>query len=109
MGKKIYKRKRSLDTSSCSSNLGDLSIHKSNTDEEKSNVTQKSLSQHGNKEIQPTACGTVSLRDEGNEISLSDSDDDASNFSCNSALQSLRRKSALSHTLSHWQNEDRSH
>ena len=86
MGKKIYKRKRSLDTSSCSSNWAIFRYTRALQKKRNRSVTQKALPQHGNKEIQPTACGTISLRDEGNEISVSDSDDDASNFSCNSAV-----------------------
>ena len=82
MGKRNYKRKRSLDTSSGSSNFGDLSINKSIAEEKKSDVKQKEYTQQQNKEFQPVVCGTVSLRAEGDDISQSD--EEMSNPSYNS-------------------------
>lgn len=85
MGKNNHKRKRPLDTSSSSSNLGETSMN-NNIAEEKSDVKQKSTTQSENKEIQSTACGVISLRPgsiEGKDYS--DSDEDMSNLSYNSS------------------------
>ena len=82
MGKNKNTRKRPLNTSSSSSNMGDLSMDRSIV-EEKSGVKDKSETLHENPELQTTACGVVSLR------TASDSDKDASNLSYNSSSDNL--------------------
>src|SRR5688572_6615405 len=83
MGKSKNTRKRPLNTSSSSSNMGDLSMDRSIV-EEKSGVKDKSETLHENPELQTTACGgVVSLR------TASDSEKDASNLSYNSSSDNL--------------------
>ena len=73
MGK--YKRKRSLNSSSGSSNLGDISMNKSIA-EEKSDVSQNVNTQYENQEIRSSAvCENTALEEalsEGNCVSDSD-------------------------------------
>src|ERR1043165_301686 len=84
MGKKNYKRKRPLDTSSSSSNVGDLSLNKSIAEVEKSGVKKRTNTQHESKELQPTACENAPLRAYSTEDNFSDSEEEVSNTLYNS-------------------------
>ena len=100
MGRNKNQRKRPLNTSSGSSNMGDLSMDRSIA-EEKSGVGTKSNLLHGGPEFQTATCGVVSLRtDSSADIHISDSDKEVSNTSYYSSSGNLCETVASRRSLS---------